>query len=542
MRQDYHALKVSMRELEMGNDHLERSERAVASNLADLEAKYAKALEEKILLDHELLDKARLEEDFQRLKDEHRGRCVLQLPCAGLTQYPDSCEETTRLKRRLQELTDALNARALSTAEPNSITATERRSESTTSLPLTPASISSNDLLLSDLDTPKDPRHWLATANATIPEYSRPSLEEVPLGRKRSSKLSSMPAVSRANNPPYSQSTLPKRNPLPYPIPTDRPSFPKGSTASLVPSVTSKSKGVQMVSEMRTRVRNLELKIHSRLPRIRLGSVSRSAAPSPIRQASPSKLDKTTRATPTLKDGRRSIEPRDRKGAESPGWVLIMEESPQKETAADQKRRRRLSSPQAPSAFREPLADDFAPKNISTNTAPPGPLSKQRPVSTMSLSTQLAAVGTKTAKPSGPRPTTPTFLPVPTRAYPDPGSSTTGEPRRRTSLDRSTFAKSNFTKSTAGVPARRQSAEGTSNRRASAGRGIAASRSSLPGGPQTTERMSLETPEPHSRPESRSSAHSRLSTGNSILTKSRIGRPIKRESAGPSLLPEDATN
>lgn len=57
----------------MGNDDLERNERAVSSSLADIEAKYSRALEEKILLEHELLDKANLEEECQRLKDELRG-------------------------------------------------------------------------------------------------------------------------------------------------------------------------------------------------------------------------------------------------------------------------------------------------------------------------------------------------------------------------------------------------------------------------------------------------------------------------------------
>jgi len=57
----------------MGNDDLERNERAVASSLSDVEAKYSRALEEKILLEHELLDKAHLEEECQRLRDELRG-------------------------------------------------------------------------------------------------------------------------------------------------------------------------------------------------------------------------------------------------------------------------------------------------------------------------------------------------------------------------------------------------------------------------------------------------------------------------------------
>ena len=60
----------------MGNDDLERNERAVSSSLADMENKYSRALEEKILLEHELLEKAHLEEETQRLKDELRGEFV----------------------------------------------------------------------------------------------------------------------------------------------------------------------------------------------------------------------------------------------------------------------------------------------------------------------------------------------------------------------------------------------------------------------------------------------------------------------------------
>lgn len=50
--------------------------RAVSSSLADMENKYSRALEEKILLEHELLEKANLEEETQRLKDELRGELI----------------------------------------------------------------------------------------------------------------------------------------------------------------------------------------------------------------------------------------------------------------------------------------------------------------------------------------------------------------------------------------------------------------------------------------------------------------------------------
>lgn len=63
----------------MGNDDLEQNERAISSSLADTEQKYARVLEEKILLEHELLDKASIEEESQRLKDELRGACLSEL-------------------------------------------------------------------------------------------------------------------------------------------------------------------------------------------------------------------------------------------------------------------------------------------------------------------------------------------------------------------------------------------------------------------------------------------------------------------------------
>ncbi|KAF9508278.1 hypothetical protein BS47DRAFT_242566 [Hydnum rufescens UP504] len=72
LRESLKITKIQLRDLEMGNDDLERHERAVLSSLEDLEGKYARALEEKILLEHELQDRASMEETLQRLRDELR--------------------------------------------------------------------------------------------------------------------------------------------------------------------------------------------------------------------------------------------------------------------------------------------------------------------------------------------------------------------------------------------------------------------------------------------------------------------------------------
>lgn len=73
LRKEHQIVKVQLRELEMGNDDLERNERAISSSLADTEQRYARVLEEKILLEQDLYDKANVEEECQRLKDELRG-------------------------------------------------------------------------------------------------------------------------------------------------------------------------------------------------------------------------------------------------------------------------------------------------------------------------------------------------------------------------------------------------------------------------------------------------------------------------------------
>lgn len=75
-RQSLQLYKAQVRELELGNDDLERNERQATSSLADVEQRYAKALEDKILLEHEMQDKAVLEETCQRLRDELRGKEV----------------------------------------------------------------------------------------------------------------------------------------------------------------------------------------------------------------------------------------------------------------------------------------------------------------------------------------------------------------------------------------------------------------------------------------------------------------------------------
>src|SRR6266566_6326599 len=89
------------------------------------------------------------------------------------------------------------------------------------------------------------------------------------------------PALSRSTTLPSlsAASRIPPRT-----VVNHTTSHPTGSStaptmANGAVSNTSKSRGVQMVSEMRAKVKNLEQRIHTRVPRLRMGSMSR---PSPV--------------------------------------------------------------------------------------------------------------------------------------------------------------------------------------------------------------------------------------------------------------------
>lgn len=72
LRESVDIYKAKLRDTELTNDELENAERMVASSLADMEGKYNKTIEKTALLEEELIEKTRLDEENQRLKDELR--------------------------------------------------------------------------------------------------------------------------------------------------------------------------------------------------------------------------------------------------------------------------------------------------------------------------------------------------------------------------------------------------------------------------------------------------------------------------------------
>ncbi|KAG8946583.1 NADH:ubiquinone oxidoreductase [Tulasnella sp. 424] len=69
VRQTIATYKSQVVELEMGNDDLERNERAAAESLKELESQFNRIMEEKILLEGEVGEKRTLSEENQRLRD-----------------------------------------------------------------------------------------------------------------------------------------------------------------------------------------------------------------------------------------------------------------------------------------------------------------------------------------------------------------------------------------------------------------------------------------------------------------------------------------
>lgn len=216
------------------------------------------------------------------------------------------------------------------------------------------------------------------------------------------------------------------------------------ASTSTTASTTSKNKGVQMVSEMRARVRVLEQKIHTRVPRFRVGSLTgkpnanaQAAALMQEGNVSPSPSSASTTSTAVGKtswdslsttqrrsvDSRRSNDSESEKGKknsgrDSSGWVLIMEDSPSppKERVGE---RRRTSSPTAPTAFRPAASTSIPSPTLGSNKANPLYQSSmgnglRRPSSRLSGSSLSTTTTTSSIPTSISRPSTPTFLPVPT--------------------------------------------------------------------------------------------------------------------------------
>ncbi|KAJ3496693.1 hypothetical protein NLJ89_g10448 [Agrocybe chaxingu] len=368
LRQEHQKTKVYLRELEMGNDDLERNERAVSSSLADMETKYSKALEEKILLEHELLEKAGLEEECQRLKDELRDANVEisilrdQLDTANNRSVPD-------LQPQVPSSEDLLKTAPPPDLDLADVSPSESFHSSTNTTPK------------ASLSRPAVPSPFMRAAR----QQEKPS----PLTAFRNSsniiRSTTLPSFS-------SPSTASPRGFMRPPAARTVSTAATTSNSSSTGSV-AKNKGVQMVSEMRARVRNLEQKIHTRVPRLRMASItgrqnsSLVGPATPVLSSSSSVASSTSTAKTSWESQRKSVDSRSndsgsekssrKNGGDSSGWVLIMEDSPSPQKNKEAKRlkeNRRLSNPMAPTSFRPTVSTSARPTSPSLSTGPMNPL------------------------------------------------------------------------------------------------------------------------------------------------------------------------
>lgn len=297
-----------------------------------------------------------------------------------------------------------------------------------------------------------------------------------------------------------------------------------------------------MVSEMRARVKNLEQKIHTRVPRLRMGSsagrqgtnalaLSTVMSASPAAPASsgpkpavfrPTALDiKPNKPTPK----RYSADIDAQKGeATTPdpnasGWVLIMDDTPSP-IKNPEKERRRVSSPSGPSAYHTGL-----PKASSPTFAKPNPLvqsTTRRPQSRLSGASMSTTATVSSIPTPSSRPTTPTFLPLPVsslysnshtpghallkRSVP-PGIASYAQPKR-----------SSLGSGTAGSPTPSSDSEAMAREQSSP-------YNSKADHPAETD-LALQPAQLPLNVTTRGSSRIPSSVNSSVLSQSRIGRPL----------------
>lgn len=321
--------------------------------------------------------------------------------------------------------------------------------------------------------------------------------------------------------------------------------LPATRTSSILTTSSSgslaKNKGVQMVSEMRARVRNLEQKIHTRVPRLRMASltgrqsvISNPGTNTPISSSS-SVTSSTSTAKTSLESQRKSVESRRSNDSETEknlgskddtvGWVLIMEDSPspQKDKQKTVKDRRRLSS-------KSPL---FRPSSSTIRATSPslstGLLNSGSASFATSIGSRLPkprlSGGNGSSSSSVSRPQTPTFLPVPSGNLQASTSGlgfkrSTGPNAFNSQLKRSSFGRGSITPPVPPLPPAHRERPITMpplNYRRDSGALSPLDVKNLPSLPELTNVTMRST--------NRIPSSASTTSTSSVLSKSRIGRP-----------------
>lgn len=414
-----------------------------------------------------------------------------------------------------------------------------------------------SDLQLSDLSPTREQpaRQFSRTSSESSTNFAT---SRVPSSSSTDSSIGHSALMKRAGLPPswansptpsdrtatmarsQTVSTFSPSSRLPTGIPTSTPRPPLASRVPTNASSTSgvstsgtasKSRGVQMVSEMRARVRNLEQRLHTRVPRLRMGSISGKKAEALAESASTQRVSTSspefrTPENPRSRSKRRSADveyerrlPQGTPNADSSGWVLIMEDNMTPSPAKDRdKARRRLSSPtSSPSPFS--ISSRSTNRTSSSKTSNTSEsltdmnIGKGRPQSQLSEngrdSMSTVSTASSLSTPTS-RPTSPAFL-----STPPPGSIHSALPTLKRSVTGGKRASLGKGSPSRAPPSFLQPPNGYRDRQSSVILRASANRSLPPSPP----RMSVKSPRPPS-----------------ALGQSRIGRPTSltsgRRSAG----------
>lgn len=467
----------------------------------------------------------------------------------------DANVEISILKDQLASLsTENSSSKSLSTQYPaTSIPSDDNLLKTAPPADLELADLSpSSDSVNSVYSTPKATPSSRSTFQPTL--FQRASFQQnknSPLQPLKTSDISRSITLPSMYSPSTSTSNSTSR------VPTTRGTPLRTiSTNSVITGTTTKNKGVQMVSEMRARVKNLEQKIHTRVPRLRMASITGRAStmapsPIPVSASSSSSVSNASTAKTSWESQRKSVDSRrsqdseaelqsrkDAKG-DSSGWVLIMEDSPSPQQNKDkdrQKDRRRLSSPTAPTAFRPTASTNGRAPSPSLSTGRSGTLAQsvastglRRPQSRLSANS-LSATAASTPTTAS-RPATPTFLPVPSGSSlyaPSSGlglkrSTGPGAPNPYNQLKRSSLGQSTNAPSSTERERERPTTMPPLPRSGSGANPTKPAKEDVKVLPEFLGLHTNVTMRPPKLP---------TSSGNSALSKSRIGRPSSTGTSG----------
>lgn len=182
-----------------------------------------------------------------------------------------------------------------------------------------------------------------------------------------------------------------------------------------------------MVSEMRAKVKNLEQRIHTRVPRLRMGSMSKATAPAMVQSDTMTNISGSSAGysedlESTVVARRSAGSPECKKPAGDSGWVLIMEDSPMKDAAKEarsSRESRRDSNPFSASYRLPPSSYNSTSPTSVTSTRSSSAFSQsvmssgiRRPQSRLSSDGRTSTSTVSSIPTSASRPSTPTFLPI----------------------------------------------------------------------------------------------------------------------------------